>query len=72
MKSLDISFSNNEGILDNKFDEFSGVLRSLSSDNPYLEIKNYLVLGDFQVIGEEYEDYESLIYVDISNTLVGD
>ncbi|EIA23648.1 Superfamily I DNA and RNA helicase and helicase subunits-like protein, partial [Candidatus Arthromitus sp. SFB-1] len=44
---------------------------SLSSDNPYLEIKNYLVLGDFQVIGEEYEDYESLIYVDISNTLVG-
>jgi len=71
LKSLDISFSNNEGILDNKFDEFSGVLRSLSSDNPYLEIKNYLVLGDFQVIGEEYEDYESLIYVDISNTLVG-
>lgn len=71
LKSLDIGFSNNEGVLDNNFDEFSGILRSLSSDNPYLEIKNYLVLGEFELIGEGYEDYESLIYMDMSDNLVG-
>ncbi|BAK80932.1 helicase [Candidatus Arthromitus sp. SFB-rat-Yit] len=71
LKSLDIGFHNNDVILDNKFDEFLGMIRNLGSDKSDLDIKNYLVLGRFDVIGNKYEDYESLIYTDMSKTLVG-
>ncbi len=50
-------------------DDFDKFLCDDLSDNS-LKIQNYMILGKFKIIDEEYSDYDSMIHSDTSNTIV--
>lgn len=68
LMTLGIKFKGNEE-LNIKFSEFNkGDIPKY--EDTYLGVKNYLVMGRFNNIPREYNDYEILINSDISNTII--
>lgn len=70
IKTYNITLKFEDGFIDKKIEKFSSKLNSCINKKAYLKVKNMMILGNFKVIGSEYEDYECLDGLDLSNNLI--
>lgn len=70
LKNYDITLNFNDGFLNSNIEKFSDILNSFVDGKPYLKVRNFIVLGDFQIINDEFNDYEYLKNVDISESVI--
>ena len=70
LKNYNITLKFNDGFINKNIEKFHSKYTNYMSKKPYLRVKNSMVVGNFKVIGYEFEDYEHLKELDLSDNIV--
>lgn len=70
LKNYNITLKFNDGFINKDIEKFHSKSINYMSKKPYLRVRNSMVIGNFQIIGHEFEDYEYLKDLDLTNNIV--